>query len=294
MQTLADRLQPLPKHISRVEVRRRVFNGVCVDVSEVWGPGGEGLNEMAHPESARVTGLLAETGAAPCEPRLDPERPCEAGYVPRNIQFAPAGQRLWGYCADVRYVRDVSLVFQPGALEARIEARLDMARLSDPRLRFSDDALWTLMRLLSEAVDQGDPASQLYGDALVLAAMARLHALSPARGPAGGLAPWQLRRVLEVLEERLPQPVALADLAATAQLSQAHFARAFKAATGLAPYQYQLRARIRRAQALLEVGSMTLEEIAEATGFVDASHLARRFRSEIGVTPAAWRRTRRS
>ena len=66
-----------------------------------------------------------------------------------------------------------------------------------------------------------------------------------------GLAPWQLRRVIEYLDAHLPERVELAQLADLAGLSQAHFSRAFKASTGMAPYRWQLDARIRRAQALL-------------------------------------------
>ena len=49
------------------------------------------------------------------------------------------------------------------------------------------------------------------------------------------------------------------------------------------------RARLERAQELLR-GGATLAQAASAAAFVDASHLARRFRLRLGVTPAAWRR----
>lgn len=35
----ADRLTPLPPHVTSVSVSRRVWNGVCVDVTEFWGHG---------------------------------------------------------------------------------------------------------------------------------------------------------------------------------------------------------------------------------------------------------------
>lgn len=50
------------------------------------------------------------------------------------------------------------------------------------------------------------------------------------------------------------------------------------------------RTRLERVQEMLR-GGATLAQAAAAAAFVDASHLARRFRLRFGSTPAAWRRT---
>ncbi|MDY7227043.1 hypothetical protein [Hyalangium rubrum] len=66
--------------------------------------------------------------------------------------------------------------------------------LTAPRLRFADDRLWTLMRLLAGAVETQDPSTQLYGDGLTTAIFA-LVGSRREESPAArkGLAPWQLR-----------------------------------------------------------------------------------------------------
>lgn len=131
---------------------------------------------------------------------------------------------------------------------------------------------------------------QLYGEGLATAITAGLFAKPSELGrTAKGLAPWQLRRVIDYMEACLPQRIELACLAAMVGLSQAHFSRAFKASTGLAPYRWQLDFRIRRAQKLLLNTSASLDQVAEATGFADAVHFGRTFRKHIGVTPAVWR-----
>jgi transcriptional regulator GlxA family with amidase domain len=94
------------------------------------------------------------------------------------------------------------------------------------------------------------------------------------------------------LESKLPARVELATLAELAGISQSHYSRAFKASTGLAPYQWQLQARIERAKDLLLNTNGGLEDVAEATGFAGAVHLGRAFRKMTGTTPAAWRRDR--
>jgi AraC family transcriptional regulator len=200
----------------------------------------------------------------------------------------------WGYCADLRYIRDATLVFELSDLEERWAQRLDAGLASVPRWRFADDDLWTLIKLLAGAVGDPDPSTQLYGDGLVTAILARFVRRSgEARPKERGLARWQLRRVLDYLEAHLPEAVNLSTLALLARLSQAHFARAFKVSTGCAPYQWQLRARINRAQSLLLRANDPLDEVAAATGFADAAHFGRTFRRLTGATPANWRRSRK-
>ena len=192
-------------------------------------------------------------------------------------------------------MRDATLTFDLAVASERLATGFDADAVTAPRLRFSDDRIWTLVRLLSDAVNDPDPSAQLYGDGLTAAIAARLFA-NPAR-PAvdgNGLAPWQLRRIMEYLDAHLPGRVELAHLAALVDLSQAHFSRAFKASTGMAPYRWQLDARIRRAQALLIDSRASLNEVAEATGFADAVHFGRTFRKLTGATPAAWRRDRKN
>jgi len=293
LQTHTDRLIPLPENVLSLSVSQRTWNGVRVDVTEFHCTG-RVAHHLGCETETRLFALLEEVGS-PCEPRLRKNQPCPIGYTPRHMDFVPAGTEMWGYSADVRFVKDAALTFDLAALSERLAAKFNADVTVMPRLRFSDDRIWTLVRLLSDAVNDPDPSAQLYGDGLTAAIAARLFAGAPEPGATGkGLAPWQLRRVVEYLDAQLPQRVGLAHLAALAGLSQAHFSRAFKTSTGMAPYHWQLDARIRRAQALLIDSRASLDEVAEATGFADAVHFGRTFRKLTGATPAAWRHDRKS
>lgn len=103
------------------------------------------------------------------------------------------------------------------------------------------------------------------------------------------MSPLQLKDALSFLDSQLPNRVDLATLANLAGLSPSHYCRAFKVSTGLAPYQWQLQARIERAKGLLLNTNRSLEEISEATGFADTVHFGRTFRKLTGVTPGNWR-----
>jgi AraC family transcriptional regulator len=78
-------------------------------------------------------------------------------------------------------------------------------------------------------------------------------------------------------------------LAAVAHLSPYHFARQFKAATGLPPHQYIVARRVERAQQLLRRGDHSLAEVAARTGFSDQSQFCNHFKRLVGVTPGRFR-----
>lgn len=163
--------------------------------------------------------------------------------------------------------------------------------LSNPRPRFVDEPLWKLTRILADSVDSADPSTHLFGEGLIVAIAARLFLLhQEQRAHIKALAPWQLRRVMNYMQMHLKERITLAHLATLAGQSQWHFSRAFKAATGCAPYQWQLQARIRHAQALLLDTACSLEQVAESVGFADAAHFGKTFRKVVGSTPATWRR----
>jgi len=272
---------------------QRAWNGVSIDVAE-FQCAGRVLHHLRHKTHTRLSVILEEVGGH-CEPRVREDQPCPIAYMPRHMHFAPAGMEMWGYSPDARFLMDANLTLDLGALSERLAMRIDADMVATPRVRFSDDRIWTLVKLLADVVDDPDPSTQLYGDGLTAAIVARLFSSPPdAAADQRGLAPWQLKRVINHLQMRLPERVELADLAALAGLSQSHFSRAFKASTGMAPYRWQLDARIRRAQAILIDTRASLDQIAEATGFADAVHFGRTFRKLIGATPAAWRNDRKN
>ncbi|MET0384997.1 MAG: AraC family transcriptional regulator [Polyangiales bacterium] len=252
---------------------------------------GRAAHHLGYETETRIGALLEEVGGE-VEPRLRADRPCGLERCQRPLMIVPAGMDLWGFTPDVRYVRDVTLLFDFEQLGELLEERLDQVLATTPNLRFADDALWTLMKLLADAVEDDDVSSQLYGDGLTSAIVARLLARKPAseRPRASGLAPWQLRRVLDYIDAHLTQRIELARLAQLTGLSQSRFSHAFKTSVGVAPYRYQTTARIRRAQTLLRETAMSLDEISVATGYADGVHFGRMFRRIVGSSPVAWRR----
>jgi AraC family transcriptional regulator len=116
-----------------------------------------------------------------------------------------------------------------------------------------------------------------------------------ARGSVarGGLAPWQVRRVTDYIEEHLAATIRLEELARLARLSHSHFCRAFKESLGHPAHAYVMRRRVQRAQRLMLSTAEPLSQIAAQCGMADQAHFCKLFRRLVGESPNAWRRAHR-
>jgi len=94
-------------------------------------------------------------------------------------------------------------------------------------------------------------------------------------------------RAVEIIHAHWAHTLSLNDLAQQVGLSRFHLLRAFEREVGLPPHAFQLNLRIRRARTLLAAGCAAADVAAE-TGFCDQSHLARRFRAIVGVSPSTY------
>jgi AraC family transcriptional regulator len=116
----------------------------------------------------------------------------------------------------------------------------------------------------------------------------------PMVRPSGFLAPWQERRVRELLTSNLVRDVPLSELAEACGLSVSYFSRAFRQSLGMPPHRWLLEQRVGRAKELLEHTAESLSDVAMSCGFADQSHFTRVFSRLAGCSPGAWRRMNRT
>ena len=90
----------------------------------------------------------------------------------------------------------------------------------------------------------------------------------------------------------MAEEFSLARLARQAGMSEFHFNRLFKRATGLPPSQYQIKLRMDAARRLLRETKKSVITIAIEVGYSNPSHFARLFRKETGLPPTEYRRQR--
>ncbi len=207
---------------------------------------------------------------------------------PGDVTLRPAG--LPGRAAWREPVEALNVALDPVEL-AEATGGGTIAR----RSAFGPDPVAHGLALALRAeVVAGGASGALFADGLRTALAAHLVARhgAPASTPraARPLTAAELCRVRECIEVDLTGELRLADLAAVVPLTPQHFARAFRAATGLTPHAYVVELRLQAACARLRRTTATVEEIARATGFADRGHLARRLRARHGLSPAAYRR----
>ena len=178
--------------------------------------------------------------------------PPPAGSISRG-----AGRQPGPVCAGAGATDWLHIFLEPG-LVGRVAAEafeLDPARLTVPPLDALDlPQLRAAMLAVDAELTAGGAGGRLAAESLanVLAVHLIRHVLAPrraARGRDGSLPRGRLRAVVEYIEDHLDAGPTLEQMAAVARLSPYHFARQFKAATGLPPHQYVIARRVERAQA---------------------------------------------
>jgi transcriptional regulator GlxA family with amidase domain len=101
----------------------------------------------------------------------------------------------------------------------------------------------------------------------------------------------RLSELLDWTRENLAQTHTLDTLAGRVLMSRRTFTRHFRQLTGTTVNTWLIRERLAMAQRLLETTNVSVEQVAEATGFGSAVSMRQHFSRAFGVSPAAWRMT---
>ncbi|MEU1934867.1 helix-turn-helix domain-containing protein [Streptomyces coeruleorubidus] len=99
-----------------------------------------------------------------------------------------------------------------------------------------------------------------------------------------------LAPLLEWAQERLGEPLTVADLAARARVSPATLHRRFRAQLGTTPLAWLTGERVALACRLIERGEERLDVVAARSGLGTAANLRNRLRRVTGLSPSAYRR----
>ena len=209
-------------------------------------------------------------------------------FAAGDLSLLPSGE--YGPVAGTATVDTIHLRIDDAHLEQVARQGLDLAHfhLRD-EFHFEDPFLTQLGRQLLAAAGSQHALGLLYVESLTNTLCHQLiehHAdyeqrLAHGRALTGAV----LARIDDYLEAAAEEAVTLEILAGLANLSVFHFARLFKAAKGVSPYQYVLSWKIRRAQQLLRAGDLTLPAISDALGFASPASFSAAFKRAVGRSP---------
>jgi AraC family transcriptional regulator len=180
----------------------------------------------------------------------------------------------------------LSDVFGANAAHAQLR---DVSACEDPEL------VSLLSQLKAEAARTS--SSVLFvrglGQAIAVHLARNYTVLGPeAKEETSALPGFKLRRITDWMRQNLAEEFSLPRLAEHAGISEFHFNRLFKRATGVPPSHYLIKLRLDAARRLLRESEKSVITIANEVGYSNPSHFAQLFRKETGMAPSDYRRQR--
>ncbi len=99
----------------------------------------------------------------------------------------------------------------------------------------------------------------------------------------------RLTRALRMIHSNYREGLTLDDLAAAAGMSRSAFALQFKSTMGVAPIAYLANWRMCQANDILQLGDLTLSQVADRVGYQSDVSFSRAFKRQFGINPSAVR-----
>jgi AraC family transcriptional regulator len=202
-------------------------------------------------------------------------------------------ERHVGEWVGIMNVPHLQLGISDAALMASSDGAYGEVTLS-PSFKFANPRLSALVAAAHAEMVAGFPSGRLFLDSIEQAmaiALVKDHAVRhrPIKIYRGGLGAARLRRVKELVDDKMEDDLSLDEMAESVGLSTAHFARMFRKSTGESPHQFVLRQKIERAKTMLQAPDARVLDVAVACGFKTQQHFAQVFREACKVSPTEYR-----
>jgi AraC-like DNA-binding protein len=97
--------------------------------------------------------------------------------------------------------------------------------------------------------------------------------------------------VIQYLESRIAQNIAMEEMAQYFHISVRHLNRIFKSKFKMSVHQYHEMIRIQLSKNLLKNTNLTIHEISLRVGYQDALYFSRIFKKATQISPLFWRKS---
>jgi AraC family transcriptional regulator, arabinose operon regulatory protein len=135
--------------------------------------------------------------------------------------------------------------------------------------------------------------AELFAENALEAALLWLDTQNPHSHPRGGGMDERVIRVMEHVGAHLDGDLSLDALARVAHVSASRLSHLFTAALGTSPQRFVEHERLERAARLLDFTDRAVGDIARSAGWADPLYFTRRFTRRFGLSPTAYRSSRR-
>lgn len=92
------------------------------------------------------------------------------------------------------------------------------------------------------------------------------------------------------MDNAFSTPISISELARECNMERSYFSRTFKKVVGLSPKEYHTKTRLDNASILLRNNLLSINEVAQKTGYPDVISFSKAFRKKFGISPSEYRK----
>jgi AraC family transcriptional regulator len=204
-----------------------------------------------------------------------------------DVTIALPNSKAEAYCSSISMLGiavDISIA------ESRFEEKISIDTLLPAASDFHKNQLVTsVMTALWRDAETNGLTSAFFehGLLIVINELTNYRRKTPSSRSVKALSGKNLKRSLEFIDSQLDSNVRVTEIAKEANLDVRTFTRAFRAATGYAPFEYLTIRRMKLAKELLRKG-YTITDTSMLVGYSNPSKFSAAFRRLNGKAPKEW------
>lgn len=217
---------------------------------------------------------------------------------PGNTLYIPAGVE---YKLKGQYLRAVVLTFDPTDDWSNETERISPStpeEFDDSRCHYGDFSPFDKVIKIDDMEAERETFIKMVNIATSaegewraeISAMLKLILLKLSETASDNALPSQMVEALDsYIRENCSEEISNTEIGAVFGYHPFYVSRMLKEKKGITLRQYIISYRLKSAMRLLEYTKKSIAEIAEETGFTDASYFTKTFRQTFGITPKDWR-----
>lgn len=153
-------------------------------------------------------------------------------------------------------------------------------------------AYWRMMQCLRKGDDACDLQAPAYARLLFAGYVVSMDDETDRPSTDSSVARTQVEQAIRYMSLQYYQPISIEQMAHDMGYHRTHFNKIFKEVTGLAPFRYLTKIRMKQAARLLKE-ALTVQQVAASVGYNDALYFSKQFKSFYGMPPSAYQQERR-